>query len=158
MIHNDVLRSVRYMLNVGDHTLATIVELGGLEVRLSELAHFLEKEDEPGYRPCPDEVMAHFLDGLIAYRRGKDDSIAPKPIELPVTNNTVLKKLRVAFELKESDMLALLDAVDVHVSKHELSALFRHPGHPNYRACGDQFLRKFLKSLTQRVRAGAGGG
>jgi len=152
MIHNDVLRSVRYMLNASDHTMATIVELGGLEVRLSELADFFKKDDEPGYRECPDEVLAHFLDGLIIYRRGKDETIAPKPIELPVTNNTVLKKLRVAFELKESDLLALLGEADVHVSKHELSALFRTPGHPNYRACGDQFLRKFLRSLTKRVR------
>ena len=41
------------------------------------------------------------------------------------------------------------------VARPELSALFRQPGHKNYRACGDQLLRAFLKGLTLRVR-GAG--
>ncbi|UJR83214.1 DUF1456 family protein [Sandaracinus amylolyticus] len=152
MIHNDVLRSVRHMLNVSELTIATIIELGGLEVPLSEVAGYLLKEDEVGYRACPDAVMAHFLDGLIIYRRGRNETIAAKPIETQVTNNTVLKKLRVAFELKESDMLAIMQDAQLPVSKHELSALFRSPGHGNYRPCGDQFLRRFLRSLTNRVR------
>lgn len=140
------------MLNVSDHTIATIVELGGLEVPLSEMAGYLLREEDFGFRECPDRVLAHFLDGLIIHRRGKDETIPAKPVETSITNNTVLKKLRVAFELKESDMLAIMEAAELHVSKHELSALFRNPGHTNYRACGDQFLRKFLRSLTQRVR------
>jgi uncharacterized protein YehS (DUF1456 family) len=152
MIHNDVLRSVRFMLDVGDHTIADIVELGGLTVPLSVLADYLKKEDEPGFRECPAPVLAHFLDGLIVYRRGRDESIPVKPVDTAITNNTVLKKLRVAFELKEGDMLAIMDAAELRVSRSELSALFRHPGHVNYRACGDQFLRKFLRSLTARVR------
>jgi uncharacterized protein YehS (DUF1456 family) len=69
---------------------------------------------------------------------------------VPVTNNTVLKKLRVAFELKEDDMHAILQSVDFPVSKPELNALFRKAGHSNYRACGDQLLRNFLKGLAQR--------
>lgn len=152
MIHNDVLRSVRYMLDVGDVTIATIIELGGLEVPLSQVAAHLANDDAPGYRECPDVVMAHFLDGLIFHRRGRDESVPARPIETPITNNAVLKKLRVAFELKEADILSMMEAVGHPVSKPELSALFRSPGHKNYRPCGDQFLRKFLKALTQRVR------
>jgi uncharacterized protein YehS (DUF1456 family) len=60
--------------------------------------------------------------------------------------------LRVAFELKEDDMHAILKAAEFPVSKPELSALFRKFGHNNYRACGDQLLRNFLKGLTLRVR------
>ncbi|MDQ3036019.1 MAG: DUF1456 family protein [Myxococcota bacterium] len=152
MINNDVLRSVRFLLNVGDHTIADIIELGGLEVPLGEVAAFLEKDDASGYRECPDLVMAHFLDGLIFHRRGRDETVPPRPIETPITNNAVLKKLRVAFELKESDILEMMTAAGHPVSKPELSALFRSPGHKNYRPCGDQFLRKFLKALTQRIR------
>ncbi|EJT85382.1 hypothetical protein PPS11_09614 [Pseudomonas putida S11] len=73
--------------------------------------------------------MAHFLDGLVIHRRGKDDSRPPQPIELPVTNNLILKKLRVAFELKEDDLHAILKSVNFPVSKPELSALFRKAGH-----------------------------
>jgi uncharacterized protein YehS (DUF1456 family) len=61
----------------------------------------------------------------------------------------------VAFELKDVDMHAIFEAVGLPVSKPELSALFRQPEHKNYRECGDQLLRNFLKGLTLRLR-GAG--
>ncbi|KJK20328.1 DUF1456 family protein [Pseudomonas sp. NPDC087612] len=152
MIHNDVLRSLRYLLDVNDAKLTDIIKLSGFEVSTADIATYLKKEEEEGFVRCPDEVIAHFLDGLVIFKRGKDDSRAPLPVELPVTNNIVMKKLRVAFELKEDDLHAILKAADFPVSKPELSALFRKVGHNNYRPCGDQLLRNFLKGLTLRVR------
>jgi uncharacterized protein YehS (DUF1456 family) len=64
--------------------------------------------------------MAHFLNGLVIYTRGKDESRPPQPVEVPVTNNTVLKKIRVAFELKDDDIIALLQKNGLTVSKNEL--------------------------------------
>ncbi|MGY4534272.1 uncharacterized protein YehS (DUF1456 family) [Pseudomonas sp. TE3786] len=152
MINNDVLRSVRYMLDLSDPKVVEVLKLSGLEVDLDTVRAYLKKDEEEGYLECDDEVLAHFLDGLIFHLRGKDDSRPAQPIELPVTNNMVLKKLRVAFELKEDDLHEILQSVDFPVSKPELSALFRKFGHSNYRTCGDQLLRNFLKGLTQRVR------
>lgn len=150
MLNNDVMRSLRYILNVNDAKIAEITRLTGCEIPDSEAVAYLKKDDEDGFKPCPDRIMAHFLDGLVIYKRGKDESRPRPPIELPVTNNTVLKKLRVAFELKEDDMHAILKSVDFPVSKPELNALFRKAGHSNYRVCGDQLLRNFLKGLAQR--------
>ncbi|WP_407294456.1 DUF1456 family protein [Stutzerimonas zhaodongensis] len=150
MINNDVMRSVRYILNVNDAKIAEITRLTGCDIPDSEAVAYLKREDEDGFKPCPDRIMAHFLDGLVIYKRGKDESRPTPPIELPVSNNTVLKKLRVAFELKEDDMHAILRSVDFPVSKPELNALFRKAGHSNYRVCGDQLLRNFLKGLAQR--------
>ncbi|WP_332727961.1 DUF1456 family protein [Pseudomonas sp. ESBL9] len=152
MIHNDVLRSVRYMLDISDNTVVDIIKLGGLDVTKEDVLTYLKKDEEEGFVRCPDNVMAHFLDGLVFFKRGKDESRPPVPVELPVTNNTILKKLRVAFELKEDDMHAILKSAGFPVSKPELSALFRKFGHTNYRTCGDQLLRNFLKGLTLRVR------
>jgi uncharacterized protein YehS (DUF1456 family) len=152
MMNNDVLRSVRYILDINDSKVVEITRLAGLEISKADVVAFTKKEDEEGYVACSDTVMAHFLDGLVYFKRGKDDSRPAQPIELPVTNNVVLKKLRVAFELKEDDMHAILKSVDFPVSKPELSALFRKVGHNNYRECGDQLLRNFLKGLAQRVR------
>jgi uncharacterized protein YehS (DUF1456 family) len=152
MMNNDVLRSVRYMLDISDGQIVEITRLGGFEVSKTDVIAFMKKEDEEGYLDCSDEIMAHFLDGLVIFKRGKDESRAPQPVELPITNNTVLKKLRVAFELKEEDLHAILKSVEFPVSKPELSALFRKFGHSNYRTCGDQLLRNFLKGLTLRVR------
>ncbi|MCU7649540.1 DUF1456 family protein [Pseudomonas piscis] len=152
MIHNDVLRSVRYMLDISDQKMVDIIKLTGFSVSLEEIVSYLKKDEEEGFVRCPDQTMAYFLDGLVIFKRGKDDSRPPLPIELPVTNNIILKKLRVAFELKEDDMHAVLKAANFPVSKPELSALFRKSGHNNYRPCGDQLLRNFLKGLTLRVR------
>lgn len=152
MLNNDVLRSVRYMLDVNDAKLAEIIALSGKTVTSAELEPLLKKEDDDGFIACDDELMAHFLDGLVYFKRGKDDSRPAQPFELPMTNNMVLKKLRVAFELKEDDMHAIMQSVDFPVSKPEMSALFRKFGHSNYRTCGDQFLRNFLKGLTLRER------
>jgi uncharacterized protein YehS (DUF1456 family) len=151
MTHNDVLRSVRYLLNVSDATLADIIRLGHGEVSRDEVVAFLKKDDEDGYQACGDAVMARFLNGLVTYKRGKDDSRPPQPVEVPVTNNTVLKKLRVAFELKDDDIIALLQRTGLSVSKTELSAFFRRPDHRNYRECGDQLLRYLLKGLGSRL-------
>jgi uncharacterized protein YehS (DUF1456 family) len=152
MLNNDVLRSLRYTLDISDAQMVDIIKLSGKQVAPSDLVAMLKKEDEEGFTPCDDELMAHFLDGLVFFKRGKDDSRPAQPLELPVTNNMVLKKLRVAFELKEDDMHTIMNSVDCPVSKPEMSALFRKFGHSNYRTCGDQFLRNFLKGLTLRVR------
>lgn len=148
MTHNDVLRSIRYLLNISDAALVDIIRLGGREVSRAEIVAFLKKEDEDRYQACGDVEMAHFLNGLVTYKRGKDESRPPQPVEVPVTNNSVLKKLRAAFELKDGDIIALLEKTGLRVSKTELSAFFRRPNHRNYRDCGDQFLRNLLKGLA----------
>ena len=153
MINNDVLRSLRFMLNISDAKVAEIIGLTDLQVSEASISACLKKEDEDGFTRCSDELLAHFLDGLVILRRGKDDSRPAPAIELPISNNTVLKKLRVAFELKEDDLHAILQAADFPVTKPELSALFRKVGHSNYRVCGDQLLRNFLKGLKLRVRS-----
>lgn len=148
MTHNDVLRSLRYLLNVSDSKLGDIVRLGGGEVSQSDLVAFLKKEDEEGYRECGQDLMARFLNGLVIYKRGQDQSRPPQPVEVPVTNNIILKRLRVAFELKDSDIITLIEKNGLRVSKGELGAFFRRPDHRNYRACGDQFLRNLIKGLS----------
>jgi len=155
VINNDVLRSIRYALDLGDAKVVEIIKLAGRDIAQSDLASFLKKEDEEGFVECDDGVMVSFLDGLIIHKRGKMES-RPDQDKKPerLTNNTILKKLRVAFELKEEDMHKVLEMAGFSVSKPELSALFRTKGHKNYRACGDQLLRNFLKGLTMRLRGG----
>jgi uncharacterized protein YehS (DUF1456 family) len=116
-------------------------------IERDDVRGFLRKEGESGYLACSDEVLAHFLDGMIVHLRGRDDSRPPRPVEKRISNNVVLKKLRVAFELKDVDMHQVF--VD---AGFPVSALFRQAGQKNFRQCGDQLLRNFLKGLTLRVR------
>jgi uncharacterized protein YehS (DUF1456 family) len=155
MINNDVLRSIRYMLDLSDGMIADTCALAdpAFVIDKADVVGWLRKEDEEGFVPCDDRTLAHFLDGLIVHFRGRDESQPLRPVEKRITNNLVLKKLRVAFQLKDVDMHEIFDNAGFPVSKPELSALFRQPDHKNYRACGDQLLRNFLKGLTLRVRA-----
>ena len=64
-----------------------------------------------------------------------------------MTNNDILKKLRVALKLRDDDIQEILKLVDFTATKSEISALFRNEDHPNYKECGDQLLRNFLNGL-----------
>jgi uncharacterized protein YehS (DUF1456 family) len=154
MINNDVLRAIRYMLDLSDAKVAQLVNLADptVELEREQVQAYLKKEGEPGYEECSNQVLVLFLDGLVVQRRGRDESQPPRPPEKRVTNNVVLKKLRVAFELKDVDMHQILESAGMPVSKPELSALFRQSDHKNFKLCGDQLLRNFLKGLTMRVR------
>jgi len=154
MTNNDVLRQLRYALNMNDSRMIEIFKLADHEIGESKLSGLLKKEDEEGFINCGDAVLGYFLDGLILHKRGRKE-IKPgqmRKSDTQLTNNTILKKLRIALELKEDDMLAILRLAGVEISKHELTALFRKEGHKNYKECGDQFLRKFLKGLSIRYR------
>ncbi|MGE5027894.1 MAG: DUF1456 family protein [Betaproteobacteria bacterium] len=154
MINNDVLRSIRYALDLSDAKVAGMVKLAGRDISQADVASLLKKEDEAGFAECDDDVLSAFLDGLIIQNRGKMESGPDqgKAPESRLTNNAILKKLRVAFELKEEDMHQVLALAGFSVSKSELSALFRARNHKNFRKCGDQFLRNFLKGLVIRHR------
>jgi uncharacterized protein YehS (DUF1456 family) len=75
-------------------------------------------------------------------------------MERTMTNNDILKKLRIALELKDTDIIEILKLSDFEITKAELSALFRNPDHRNYKECGDQILRNFLNGLIIRNRGG----
>jgi uncharacterized protein YehS (DUF1456 family) len=71
-----------------------------------------------------------------------------KTTEMALNNNLILRKIRIALELNDEAMLAILEKAGVQLSKSELSAMFRAEGHRNYKPCGDQFLRNFIRGLT----------
>jgi uncharacterized protein YehS (DUF1456 family) len=64
-----------------------------------------------------------------------------------LSNNDILKKIRVALELRDEDVTKILKLAEFEITKSELNALYRKPDHPNYKECGDQLLRNFLNGL-----------
>jgi hypothetical protein len=69
-----------------------------------------------------------------------------------MTNNDILKKLRVALMLRDDQIVEILELVDFRISKSELGAFFRAEDHENYMECGDQVLRNFLNGLVIHLR------
>ncbi len=154
MTYNDILRRFRYALNINDPTMMEIFRQAEYPVDLPGLKDLLKKEDEPGYVVCSSKILGSFLDGFIIYKRGRQERSAgqarrPDP---QLTNNVILRKIRIALELREDDMLGILKRANINFSKSELSAFFRDKDHKNYKACGDQFLRNLLKGLAVRQR------
>ncbi|MBC8208836.1 MAG: DUF1456 family protein [Desulfobulbaceae bacterium] len=151
MTNNDILRRIRYTFDFDDSKMISLFGLADLEVTRGEISDWLKKEDDPAFQKCTDIQMATFLNGLINDRRGKKEGPQPKP-EQRLTNNIIFKKLRIALNLKDEDIVEILVLANLRVSKHELSAFFRKPGNKHYRACHDQFLRNFLTGLQIKYR------
>ncbi len=158
MITNDVLRRVRYALQLNDKKMLEIFASVDNAIDENYLHSIMAKEGADNFVFCRDSLLSLFLDGLIDEKRGKKEGASPiiLPAKAVLSNNDILRKLRIALNFKEEDMLAALDSAEFPVSKSELSALFRKKDHRNYKVCGDQLLRNFLNGITKRFRGSEG--
>jgi len=146
MNNNDILRRIRYAFDYND---AKMIELFGLadhQVTRAQISDWLKKEEDPAFLELDDTQLAIFLNGLIIDKRGKKEGEQPVP-EKRLNNNIIFRKLKIALNLKDEDVLAILLFADFRISKHELSAFFRKPDQTQYRPCKDQVLRYFLQGL-----------
>ena len=64
-----------------------------------------------------------------------------------LSNNDIMKKLRVALSLRNDDIIEILKLVNFDISKGALGDIFRNEDHPGYVEAGDQILRNFLNGL-----------
>lgn len=146
---NDLLRRLRYILDLKDEQMVAVFAAAERTVTPAQVRGWLHKEEDPDFKACSDEVFATFLNGLINQRRGKKPGPQAPP-ESRLNNNMVFRKLKIAFNLQAEEILELLSDADLVISKHELSAFFRRPDHKHYRDCKDQVLRTFLRGLQLR--------
>lgn len=170
MENNDILIRLRYALDIKNKDMVEIFKLGGVEVTKEEVLKILTKSKEDNddeevvedenHMKCNNKMLESFLNGLITHKRGKQDPRPEQPANSePIeqqkdhVNNMLLKKLKVALQLTTEDMLEVLDDGGIIVSKGELAAILRKPGHRNYKECGDNFARKFLKGLAVKYRS-----
>ena len=92
---------------------------------------------------------------MIVERRGKREGAEPE-IEQRLNNNIILKKLKIALDMKAEDVIATLEQANLRIGKSELSAFFRKPKHKHYRACKDQILRNFIHGIQMQYRPDIG--
>ena len=151
MINNDVLRRIRYIFDYDDDKMIDLFAQADCKVTREHVCDWLKQETDPDFQTCDDRQMATFLNGLINARRGRREGPQPVP-EDTLNNNMIFMKLRIALDMKSEDVLALLEKAGFSLSKHELTAFFRKPGHKHYKECKDQVLRNFLKGLQLQHR------
>lgn len=157
MTNNDLLRRLRFILNVKDTKIIKILALVDYKVTLPRVVSWLKKDEDEDFTVCSDKDMLAFLDGLIIEKRGKRETPAgQKAPVIPVqklNNNLIFLKLKIAFNLKSDDVLEMLELAEYNISSSELTAFFRKKTHRHYRVCKDQILRKFLKGLQLKQTA-----
>ncbi|MBB6328093.1 uncharacterized protein YehS (DUF1456 family) [Algoriphagus iocasae] len=151
MSNNDIFRSLRYTFDLNDFLMIEIFGMAGVEVDRPTVSSWLKKDDDEEFKPIYDKDLAAFLNGFIILKRGKKDGQDPVN-EKSLSNNQVLRKLKIALNMIDEDMLNILKTAEFRLSKHELSAFFRNPSQSQYRDCKDQVLRNFLRGLQLTYR------
>lgn len=151
MTNNDILRRIRYTFDFSDSKMISLFALAGETVTREQISDWLKKDSHEDYKGLKDYLLATFLNGLINDKRGVKEG-EPAPIEKELTNNIILRKLRIALNYVDEDMLSVMELADFRISKPELTAFFRRPGHKHYRICKDQILRNFLQGLQIKFR------
>jgi uncharacterized protein YehS (DUF1456 family) len=105
-------------------------------------------------------VLLIFHNNLIEQQRGKKNDAEQEVIEkhAKISNNDVLKKLRIAYNLHEQQVRDALKLATIELTKSDLAALFRKPGHVHFKACDDELVLDFIEGLgllLQQRQAGA---
>ena len=172
MENQDILIRLRYALDIKDIDMVEIFKLGGIQLTKEEVQKMLTKtnnNDEDGTDnsgdtagsegniTCNDRMLESFLNGFIIFKRGKQEPKPGQPTKPEWSNesvnNILLKKVKIALALTSEDMLEILEAAGVMITKGELGAVLRKEGHRNYKVCGDRYARNFLKGLAVKYRA-----
>ncbi len=146
MKNNVVLRQLRYIFDLNDDQMIDLFAQAEVEVTRSQVSNWLKKEEHEEYQKISDTEFASFLNGFINHKRGKREG-SQVPPEKKLNNNIVFRKLKIALNFKDTDIIDTFKLVDMWVSKHEISAFFRNPKQNQYRVCEDQLLRNFLHGL-----------
>jgi len=151
MTNNDILRRIRYVFDFNDDKMIALFAAADCTVTRAQVSNWMKPEDDSDFEKLSDVMLATYLNGLINDKRGKREGAQPVP-EKDLSNNAIFMKLKIALNLQAEDILEIMDLSDFRMSKHELSAFFRKPGHKHHRECKDQILRIFLKGLQQQYR------
>jgi len=164
MNNNDILIRLRYALDLKDSNMVDIFKLGEIDISIEKVQKLLTKIDLDNNNIdedtiCSNSMLDSFLNGLIIYKRGKQEvkpgsQEKPKPtiVDNSNINNILLKKTKIALSLTSEDVLDILKKAGVEISKTELSAVLRKRGERHYKECGDRYARNFLKGLAIKYR------
>lgn len=141
MTNERLLKAICSALALADKDIAALLELCGQTADPALLA-----------ANCSNAQLRCVLDGLILAERGpRADGELPVIENTELSNNEVLKKLRIAFNFQQEDMQLIFEEGGATLSRSEFGALFRKPDNKHYRACSDELLLQFLSGFQPRL-------
>lgn len=151
MNNNDILKRLRYTLDFNDTQMVELFEAAPTPITRVEVSDWLKKEEDEDFKELSDLMLDIFLNGLIELKRGKKEGVVMVASE-KLSNNDILKKVKIALNLKSTDIIAIMAIKDRKMSETELSAFLRNENHNHFRPFQDQYLRNFFSGLQQTIR------
>jgi len=143
MTNNFVLISIMNAINLDKVSVLKAYKLVDKKVTQDDVEDILREEKDEKFILLSDEGFELFLNGLIAFKRGPSDKKAKKQ-KINFSNNIILKKLKIALDLKDEDIIEIFSNDGLEITKSQLTAYFRRDGHINYRKCSDSLLKRFI--------------
>lgn len=149
MTANQILDALLHANLLSLQDVIRLLAIDDIDLSETDIANILRGPYEPKYLVFTDYVLLTLLDELIIDKRGaRDDAEKVLPQKTAkLSFNEVLKKLRIAFNLQEQEVREALKLATIELSKSDLSALFRKPNHPLYKACDAELLQSFIEGV-----------
>ncbi len=148
MTNNYILSSMMNSLKLDKIDILKAYKLVDKKITQDDVDDILREPSDEKFILLSDEGFELFLNGFIAYKRGPSDKKVKKK-KIYFSNNIILKKLKIALDLKDEDIIKIFANDGLEITKSQLSAYFRRDGHINYRKCSDVLLKRFIKGLSK---------
>lgn len=145
---NDILYRIQKALNLTIEELLEIYKLAEYDMNQTHLESLLKRRQEKEFMLCSYEELGLFLDGLVVFKRGYSQKKSDAE-DVELSNNLILKKLRIALNLKEAETEIIFGLAEVELSKQQLASLFRKEGHKNFKPCSGELLMAFIEGLDE---------
>ncbi|SFV66985.1 hypothetical protein MNB_SV-3-1188 [hydrothermal vent metagenome] len=150
LIHtNEILYRLQQALHLSIDEMLEAYRLEDFNMDTAHLTSLLKRRKDKAFMLCSYEELGVFLDGLITLKRGKSPHKQNNDEVIELTNNLILKKLRIALELKEAQTEIIFGLADVTLSKQQLASLFRKETHKNFKLCSNELLMSFIEGLDE---------
>ena len=146
---NDILFKIQTALALKSEEIIEAYKLANFEMTAERLTSISKRTQDKGFEEATFEELGVFLDGLVLLKRGPSEKEVNEDEIVELTNNLILKKIRVAMELKEAELVILFALAEVSITKRQIGSLFRKEGGKNFKVCSDELLMAFLEGLNE---------
>lgn len=151
---NEILYRIQKALNLTADEILECYKLEEFDINTKHVESLLVRRQEKDFMLCSYEELGVFLDGLVTLKRGPSPKNKEVNKVVELTNNLILKKLRIAMELKEAETEIIFGLGDVELTKQQMASLFRKEGHKNFKECSAELLMSFLEGLDEFYYSG----
>jgi len=146
---NEILYRIQKALKLSMEDMLEAYNSEDYKMEGLHLEALLQRRLDKGFELCSYEELGVFLDGLVTLKRGPSPKKSTDAEVVELTNNLILKKLRIALELKENETEIIFGLAEVELSKQQLASLFRKETHKNFKPCSPELLMSFLEGLDE---------